>query len=140
MSFLDSLPTLAEMNARPRPVPKGKSRLQAGEAEKKLSVVDERKFKAEVWDRDKGLCRCCGRKVVRTMSRVPNRGEVNHIHGRIGDLRFEARAAVLLCLRCHERVTGKVNDRLVIVATKTFTILRDVFTDARFPVKFQKVA
>lgn len=103
--------------------------------------MDEKKFSGQVWHRDRNRCRCCGRKVIKTLARVPERGEVHHIHGRIGDLRYEARAALLLCLRDHERVTGRVNQhRLTIVATKTFTTKQGTFTDASQPVTFQEAA
>lgn len=120
---------------------KGKTRVEAKADAKPLEVVDEKKFRAEVWHRDQNRCRCCGRKVIKTLARVPERGEVHHIHGRVGDLRYEVRAALLLCLRDHERVTGRVNQhRLVIVATKTFTTKQGTFTDARKPVTFQEAA
>ena len=45
-----------------------------------------------------------------------------------------------MCLSCHERVTGKVNDKLVIIPTKTFTIRTDTYTDATFQVVFRKAA
>jgi hypothetical protein len=136
MSLFD-LPTLADRPAGPQP--KGPTRLQETKADTKVSKVDEQAFKAAVWKRDKSRCRCCGRKVIKTLARVPNRGEVNHIHGRGKDLRFEDRAALLLCLEDHERVTGKVNEKLVIVPTKTFTVRTETYTDARAPVLFRKV-
>lgn len=139
MSRFDFLPTLYD---RPRmAIPKGKTRLQERVDARPLTKVTEKDFKAEVWARDKQHCRCCGRKVQRIMGRVPERGEVHHIHGRTGDLRFEARSALLLCLSCHEKVTGKVNQgRLVIIASKTFQMRQGTFTDARHPVQFKGAA
>lgn len=119
---------------------KGKSRLQDTKAEKKLALVDDKTFRIDVFTRDKGHCRCCKRKVSKTISRVPDRAEVHHIHGRRGDLRHEPRAAVLLCCECHEKVTGKVNAKLVIVASKTFHIRGQIYTDATFPITFERVA
>lgn len=114
------LSDLGYANQQPaRAYPKGKSRLEERIEQKSLTKVDEKAFKAEVWKRDKAHCRCCLRKVTQVIDRVPERGETHHIHGRVGDLRFDARAALLLCLKCHERVTGRVNDKLIIVATKT---------------------
>lgn len=138
----DNLPTLAEMDAQRsgKPIPKGKSRLEESRDDKKLTVVTERDFKHDVWTRDDGHCRCCGRKVIKTLARVDERGEVHHIHGRTGDLRFEARAAVLVCCKCHERLTGRVNDRLGIMASKTFTTTQGTFMDARSTLRFRKVA
>ena len=138
MSLFSSLPTLAD---RPRQaVPKGKTRLEETVEQRPLTKVTERDFKKEVWKRDKGHCRCCLRKVVKILDRIPERGEVNHIHGRTGDLRFEVRAAILMCLQCHERFTGKVNKhRLTIIASKTFTIRQGTFTDATYPVVFKEL-
>lgn len=136
---LSDLPTLAD---RPgRAVPKGKTRLEVTAERRPVTKVDEKAFKADVWRRDHGHCRCCLRKVEKILDRVPQRGEVNHIHGRTGDLRFEVRAACLLCLTCHERFTGKVNQhRLTILASQTFTIRQGTFTDATFSVRFQELA
>lgn len=134
---LSDLPTLADRAGGPQP--KGKTRLEVTAEHRPLTKVTERDFKREVWKRDQGHCRCCLRKVQKIMDRLPERGEVNHIHGRTGDLRFEVRAACLLCLTCHERFTGKVNQhRLTILASKTFTIRQGTFTDATFPVTFQE--
>lgn len=135
--------TAAEVKAlrRGHPISKGKTRLEARVEARPLTRIDEKTFKAEVRKRDGNRCRCCGRKVVYVMDRIPERGEVNHIHGRTGDLRFEVRAAILMCLQCHERFTGKVNaHRLQILASKTFTTRQGTFTDATYPVQFKEIA
>lgn len=119
---------------------KGKSRLELAAEEKKFTVVDEKAFRKAVIDRDGKVCRCCGRKVIATMARVPERLEVHHIHGRRGDLRYEPLAALVLCLTCHEKVTGRVNEKVVIVATKTFVMREREYTDARAPVIFKRAA
>lgn len=132
-----TLPTCREMaDARAgQPIPKGKTRIEAFVDERPIRKLNERTFKIAVWTRDKYLCRCCARRVIKTVARVPERGEVNHIHGRVGALRFEVRSALLLCLACHEKVTGRVNQhRLIIVPSQTFTIPQGTFTDATFPV------
>lgn len=136
------MPTLAEVAAsrKGKPIPKGASRLQLTVAAKNLTVVDDRTFKREVRERDRHQCRKCGRKVVQCVARIPERGEVHHVHGRRGDLRFETRAALLLCLSCHEQVTGRVNERWIILASKTFTIRQGEFTNASYPVSFERVA
>lgn len=139
---LSDLPTMPEV-ARKRlgPISKGPTRLERAMDARPLTKVDEKQFKAAVWARDKDHCRCCGRKVLKALGRIPERGEVNHIHGRTGDLRFEVRSAILMCLVCHERFTGRVNShRLQIIATKTFTIRQGTFTDATYPVVFKEVA
>lgn len=140
MGAFDFLPTLAEVEAmrKGKPIAKGTTRLQDKEQKRKLTTVTEKDFRKDVWSRDKGRCRCCGKRVEKILDRVPERGEVHHIHGRTGDLRFESKAAILVCLSCHERVTGKVNDKLVIVPTKTFPLGPGRYTDARRLVLFRK--
>lgn len=143
MGAFDDLPTLDQIQAARvgQPILKGKTRLEETCDQRPLTKVDEATFKAAVWFRDQHHCRCCLRKVIKTLARVPERGEVNHIHGRTGDLRFEVRAAILMCLKCHEQFTGRVNaHRLVIIASQTFTIRDHVYTDATFPVVFKEVA
>ncbi len=139
------LPTMAEMDAerRGKPLLKGQSRLERAVEDETLTVVDAKAFKSEVRARDRYHCRKCLRAVTVLVSRVPERAEVHHIHGRHGDLRFDSRCALLLCLRCHEQVTGRVNERWIIIATVTLTIPslpgREL-TDARYPVQFERVA
>lgn len=141
MDLSKLLPTMAEVDAaRTGPILKGKTRLEACIDDRKLVKVDEKAFKATVWTRDRKRCRCCGRKVEKVMGRVPERGEVHHIHGRTGDLRFEDRAAMLACLLCHERLTGKVAYKLIVIATQMFATKQGTFTDARHPMKFERVA
>lgn len=139
MTAFDDLPALTD---RPRmAIPKGKTRLQETIAQRPLTKVDAATFKREVWTRDLYHCRCCLRAVIQTPARIPERGEVNHLHGRTGDLRFEVRAALLLCLTCHERFTGRVNaHRLLIIPSQTFTTQQGTFTDATYPVTFQEAS
>lgn len=139
---IDDLPTMAEVEVmrRGKPISKGPSRLEIAIEVDRLKVIDEKVFRKAVYDRDGAICRCCGRKVVRTLKRAPERLEIHHIHGRCGDLRLEDKAALVLCLQCHERVTGRVNDRLAIVPTKTFLFKGRELTDARALVYFKKVA
>ncbi len=135
------LPTLAEVDAsRPVGLPKGKSRLQEAKAAKPLTVVDERAFRTEVWLRDAGCCRWCGRKVRKDLTRSPQRGEVHHLHGRRGDLRFEAKAAILVCAEDHEKLTGRVNERWITVGSKFWTLKGQELIDARANVTFERVA
>lgn len=139
MGFAD-LPTLAEMQAlrAGKPIPKGRTRLEQTIEARPLTKVDAKAFKAAVWKRDKERCRCCRRKVAKLMGRVPERGEVHHLHGRTGDLRFEANAAVLVCLLCHEKLTGRVAEKWIHLASKTFTTRQGTFTDARAPITFKR--
>jgi len=141
-SFRD-LPTSADVAADRvgKPVSKGKTRLEIRIQQAPRTKLDELTFRRVVWIRDRYRCRCCRRKVMKTLARIPERGEVNHLHGRIGKLRYEVRAALLLCLLCHERVTGRVNTpRIRIVASATFTTKQGTFTDATYPVTCRRAA
>lgn len=134
------LPTKAEMDAERafKPQPKGLTRLQQSKAEAKVTKIDHKEFLRLVRVRDEYHCRHCGREVKVTLARIKERAEVNHIHGRTGDLLFEVRAAILLCLECHEYFTGRVGSkRLLIIPTQTFTIRQGTFTDARYKVTFK---
>lgn len=138
---LNDIPYMADVaRSRTGPIEKGKTRLERAMDALPLTRVDEKQFKAEVYQRDGRYCRCCGKKVIPTIARIPERREVHHIHGRTGDLRFESRAALQTCCECHEKITGRVNaHRIVIEATKTFEIRGVAFTDARFPVVFREL-
>lgn len=141
MGFFD-LPTLAEVQQQRRATPKGTTptRLEDKWAGDRLRMVDAKTFRREVIQRDGRICRCCGVAVVETRERLPQRLEVHHLHGKVGWLKFEARCACVLCLFCHARVTGKVNDRLAMVPTRTFRHEGREYADARHPLRFVKVA
>jgi hypothetical protein len=135
-------PTLAEVEEmrRGQPISKGPSRLEARVERDAMRIVDDRQFRADVWARDGYVCRCCGRKVKQTLANIPERREIHHIHGRLGELRHEVRAAVGVCNFCHQRLTGQINDRLQIVATRTFALDGHRYTDATYPLRFERVA
>lgn len=148
MGILDQLSTplftpeemYAERLRKGEGIPKGPSRLQARKAKKPLTYVDEKAFRKAVIGRDGKFCRRCKRMVTACVERVPERLEVHHVHGRRGDLRFEPKAALILCCECHEKVTGRVNEKIIIVPTKTWLYQGRELTDARFKVRFEKVA
>lgn len=142
-SFLDGLVPDAEDVAVLRagkPLLKGPSRLEVKTADDKLTLVNERALKKDVWKRDKGICRWCLRKVVKTIEHIAERGEVHHLHGRLGDLLFEAKCAVLVCLSCHEKLTGKVNEKWFAVGTKFWKLHGVKVIDARAPLKWERAA
>ncbi len=72
--------------------------------------------------------------------RAALRGEAHHLYGRHKSVRYETRVGLHLCLRCHERVTGKVNDRLEIVGTVWFVKEGVKYINADYPVTFRKIA
>jgi len=144
---LSRLPDQQEVDAirRAHGFQKGKTRVELKAAAKPLTVVDEKKFRGQVWHRDRNRCRCCGRKVIKTLARVPERGEVHHCSGRTGWLRYEANGAILACLRCHERLTGRVSEKWKIEPVEPIWWLSTSSDgkrciDARKNLKFVRVA
>jgi 5-methylcytosine-specific restriction endonuclease McrA len=89
------------------PQPKPGAKLADKTAAKRVDEKKLAKLRADVWARDKGRCVKCQRKVVHTLSLVPERGEVHHKRGRrvAPEDRYNAKAAVLLCAECHGKVT-----------------------------------
>ncbi len=98
-----TLPTLAELQRTPRATPKGQTKLEA-----KIEAMREEAragiaFRAAVWKRDDHKCRICHRKVIRSISLRPERGEVHHVKGRnvTPEDRYNVNAAILCCSLCH---------------------------------------
>lgn len=143
MGMLDGL-DLQSLDRQPRrAVPKGVSRLDA----KTEKAIDEKKaeaaWKKAVWKRDKKICRCCKANVLKTIELLPQRGEVHHVKGREDrSVRWDRRNGLLVCKRCHDRITGAVNDKLIVVGTKFFTVagLPTRYINADKRVSFQKAA
>lgn len=88
-----------EFHPQPKPQRKVLDRI----AEKRAREVKRRAFIKAVWERDEGLCRHCGRVVIKSLEHVPNRGEVHHRRGRnvMPSNRYNVNEAVLLCLLHH---------------------------------------
>lgn len=99
MTKLSDLPTV---DRQPRKaVPKPRPEVLDKFADKREQAKKDREFRATVWKLDDGKCRACGRKCVKCLEAVPNRGEVHHLGGRRGDRRCDVTRAVLLCLFHH---------------------------------------
>lgn len=115
------------------------SRLEQKTAKDKDDATKLAQWRAEVRDRDEGKCRCCDMKTIKTISLHPRRGEANHVAGRDDRaVRYDTRNGIHLCLRCHERCTGKVNDKLKIVGTAWFTKAGTRYINADHKVTFQE--
>ncbi len=107
---------------RPQPKPSA-SRLRSKAANKR---DDNKKLSAwlhVVYLRDGGKCRCCGCATIKLRAGIlfAQRAECHHVERRANRAtRYETRNGLLLCCSCHERVTGKVNDKLYIRGTVWF--------------------
>lgn len=119
---------------------KGPSRVEVKEAARPLILVDDQAFKKIVRKRDKHHCRMCLRKVVVQLAAIGKRAEVHHVHGRRGAFKFDDRFALLVCLTCHEKLTGKVNEKWIVVGTNFIEIHGVRYIDARQPVTFARAA
>jgi len=103
---LSDLPYLTE---RPRqPVPKGPSRAEQNDQADKDDTRALNVWRAAIFKRDQGKCRCCGKKVKKTLELIPLRGEAHHLVSRAHKaLRYDVRNGILLChFPCHHHVTN----------------------------------
>jgi hypothetical protein len=143
------LPTLEEMRARPRAVPKfaidhavGRSsaaaRLERALAKQKQSAGDRKKLYAwaqKVKKRDEWLDRCDRRPVLKVKELHPRRAESHHIVPRADKaVRYDVRNGICLSLENHSKVEM---GQLRIVGTKFFTVGGTRYIDATFPVTFE---
>jgi hypothetical protein len=108
MAF-ENLPTLAEMSATRRAVPKHQIATRLEEKTKKDGDFEAR-WRAcckAVDKRDGPICRCCGVRVVATLELQANRREHHHIVRRrkVAALMTDARNVLVLCQACHEKIT-----------------------------------
>lgn len=133
---LNSLKTLAEANAKPKPCPKGESRLTVKTAEVKDDAKKLAACRKAVWTRDEGKDRYTGRRVLKTIALDPDRGEAHHVAGRADKaVRYDPRNLILLSLDTHEKVE---RNELKIVGTKFFTVNGKQYIDCDHAVTFVK--
>ncbi len=145
MGWLDhlNLPTAAEVNAKPRALPKGfgPSRRELKAEKVKSEAADERRWKKALRKRDGDECRWCKRHVKDCIERLPERRECHHVSGRVVvAIRWDVRNGLTLCGSCHDRVTGKVAERFLIHSKHTFEIDGIAYINADKPVRYQRVA
>jgi len=94
-----------------------------------------------VWKRDGHCCRWCKREAIKTIELVGQRGECHHVSGKVVKaIKWDRRNGLLLCLSCHERITGKVAEKFLIHSRHTFSIDGIAYINADKPVRFQRVA
>lgn len=142
MGAFDHLPTLNARNQERYATPKGAepSRLQVKAAKVKDESKDERRWKAEVWARDQGKCRWCGRAVRKCLALANDRGECHHVSGRVvAAIRWDRRNGLLLCASDHERLTGKVAEKFLIHSTHTFTVDDIKYINADRSLHFKRI-
>ncbi len=132
-------PTMAEVNAQRRAVPKGQiqTHLATKIAKDKEEKAAERKWRAACIKRDGKICRCCGRVVVAQLELAPNRLEVHHLTRRAEQAtRWDVRNGIVLCQLDHSRVT-RYEVVLVQAARYLLTIAGKKYIDGAKPITFQ---
>ncbi len=143
MGLLDSLnlPTLGEQGRCAKP----KHSMQTVREERgSARRMDDKQLDAwrkAVARRDGAKCRWCRRRVVETLERLPEQAQTHHATPREHrPTRYDVRNGIRLCGTCHDRITGTVGEKAVIVAGRTFTIDGRAYPDMSGPVNFRVIA
>lgn len=105
---LNDLPSMAEVNAQRRAVPKYQipTRLDEKTADDKDEKKAEQRWRKGCIKRDGKICRHCGCVVVVQLELAGNRLEIHHVTGRADQAtRWDVRNGLVLCQACHSKVT-----------------------------------
>lgn len=139
--LLSKLPTLAEQGRCAKAKHEIPTRLEERQAKRNDDSKAEDAWRKAIWKRDKGKCRWCRRECLKTLELRPERGECHHVTPRENRAtRWDARSSLLVCLACHQRLTGKVGgERFVVVAAKTFTVDGVQYPDCSGAVNFKRI-
>lgn len=139
MGLFDKLPTLGEINARPRSMPKFTADHEPLQVERAKATDSDRrkigKWSKKVRDRDEWRCRYDGAPVnPRAVDGDPRRAEAHHIvKRRVLAVRYDVRNGICLSAEAHAKVEGKL---LRIEGTRFFEIEGKKYIDATFLVRF----
>lgn len=108
MSALSRLPTLAQARAKPSAIPKYDPRFETRLAAKVTADKATKKrtldLQKAVWQKYGGKCHVCGIRLVKSLERRSNRGEIHHrqTRGAHPELKESLTNLVLLCATHHE--------------------------------------
>lgn len=101
----------------------------------------ERDWHKAIKKRDGDTCRWCGRKVTDCLERVPERREHHHVSGRVVvKIRWDVRNGIQLCGECHDKVTGTIGAKFVILSKRTFKVDGVAYINATRAVRFERAA
>jgi hypothetical protein len=118
-------------------VPKGSTRLDRAIAKKAARLDDAKQLRAwafAVKDRDRWRDRKTGRRVLRTLSLDPDRGEAHHLVSKDDPaVRYDVRNGLTLSLQSHLEVE---QGRYRIEGTAWFTVKGQRYIDATHAVIF----
>ena len=98
-------------------------------------------WRKAVTKRDGLTCRWCRRKVVETLTACPEQSQTHHATPREHwPTRHDPRNGIRLCGTCHDRITGTVGEKAIIVASATFTLDGRAYPDMSKAVHFKVIA
>jgi hypothetical protein len=142
MSLLNKLPTLAQERAKSNATPKHQMEPRRADSDK-ARKADERelkKWRKAITLRDGMVCRWCKCDVIATLERVPKQAQTHHATPREHrPTRYDVRNGIRLCGTCHDRVTGTVGEKAIVIASKTFSLDGREYPDMTSGVRFRKV-
>ncbi len=97
-------------------------------------------WRKAVTKRDGLKCRWCRRKVVETLENLPQQAQTHHATPREHrPTRYDVRNGIRLCGTCHDRITGSVGEKAVIVAAATFSLEGREYPDMSKAVQFKVI-
>lgn len=112
MAIWHDAPSLSDRQAERYATPKHAmtTRLDVKGAKDKDDAKQLEDWKRAVRLRDKGRCRVCGIKTIKTLELNPKRGEAHHVASRKDKaVRYDVRNGLHCCCACHEKFTlGKL--------------------------------
>lgn len=142
LDFMKERPTLAEANATPRACWKHdiEKRSAKNASDDREDKAAERRWKRDVWKRDKHLCRCCEKHVDKSLDLMPTRGECHHLAGRADKaVRWDQRNGILTCHDCHEAIEH--NEIVVLQAARfAFRVEAKTYLNGQKKLKFKRAA
>lgn len=138
--LLSKLPTLAEQGRCATPKAEMKTRREENDGARKS---DERLLKAwrkAVTKRDGLICRWCRCRVVEILERVPEQSQTHHATPREHrPTRYDVRNGIRLCGTCHDRITGTVGEKAIIIASAVFVLDGREYPDMTKAVQFKRI-
>lgn len=142
LDFMDGRPTLADRQHER--YAESKAAMETRRAENGVARrLDERKlaeWRKGVTKRDGLICRWCGRRVVETIENIPEQSQTHHATPREHrPTRYDVRNGIRLCGTCHDRITGTVGEKAIIVASQTFTLNGREYPDMTHAVQFKVI-
>ncbi len=140
-NFLN-LPTLADLSQQRRATPKHEltTKREENGAADRLDHSQLDKWRKAVTKRDGLKCRWCRRKVVETTQCLPQQSQTHHATPREHKpTRYDVRNGIRLCGTCHDRITGTVGEKAIIVASAVFVLEGRSYPDMSQMVQFKMI-